>query len=111
MGIFNHVRQRETQASNPFSPWLGREGVNDCFTAFGGHQKVEGREGDKRPLGEGLSKEVDWRAGMWPRRRHARRGVGRTIGRPYAPTAGATSDDDDSPFTSRAVQVERAMPR
>lgn len=26
MGIFNHVRQRETQASNYFSPWLGREG-------------------------------------------------------------------------------------
>ena len=39
---------------------------------------------------------------MWPRRRHARRGVGRTIGRPYAPTAGATSDDDDSPFTRRS---------
>ena len=38
------------------------------------------------------------------------RAVGRTIGRPYAPTAGATSDDDDSPFTSRAVEVERAMP-
>lgn len=46
MGIFNHVRQRETQASNLFSPWLGREGVNDCFMAFGGHQKVEGQEGD-----------------------------------------------------------------
>ena len=37
-------------------------------------------------------------------------GVGRTIGRPYALTAGATSDDDDSPFTSRAVEIERAMP-
>lgn len=48
---------------------------------------------------------------MWPRRRHARRGVGRTVGRAYAPTAGATSDDDDSPLTSRAVEVERAMPR
>ena len=37
-------------------------------------------------------------------------GVGRTIGRPYAPTAGATSDDDDSLFASRAVKIERAMP-
>ena len=24
---------------------------------WGGHKKVEGREGDQRPLGEGLSKE------------------------------------------------------
>ena len=52
--------------------------MNDCFTALGRHQMVEGREGDQRPLEEGLSKEREarrgGRAGMWPRRWHATEG-------------------------------------
>ena len=39
--------------------WLGhvlrREGVHNCFTALG--WSPEGREGDQRPLGEGLQEK------------------------------------------------------
>ena len=38
-----------------------------------GRRRVEGREGDQRPLGEGLSRRREirqgGRAGMWPRQR------------------------------------------
>ena len=82
---------------------LRREGVNDCFTALGRHQMVEGREGDQRPLEEGLSKEREarrgGRAGMWPRRCTPQR-VGRKMWRPYAPT-GATGDDDENDLLVR----------
>ena len=68
---------------------------------WSGHQRVEGREGDQKPLGEGLSKEKarrGGRAGIWLRRQHATRrgggGVGRTMWWPYAPS-GEMSDDDD----------------
>ena len=50
---------------------------------WGGHQKVEGRKGDQKPLGEGLLKEREARpgrrAGMWPRQRHATGGIGWTM--------------------------------
>ena len=67
--------------------WLGnilrREGVNDCFAALGGHQKVKRRKEDQRPLGEGLSKEREAkqgvRAGMWPRQWHVTGGVGQKM--------------------------------
>ena len=49
---------------------------------WGGHQKVEGREGDLRPLEEGLSKE-----------REARRGGRARMWRPFSAT-GATGEDD-----------------
>ena len=56
--------------------WLGhvlrREGENDCFTAS--EWTPEGREGDQRPLGEGLLRGRETRqggrVGMQPRRRH-----------------------------------------
>ena len=51
-----------------------------CEVTESGHQRVEGREGDQKPLGEGLSKEKarrGGRAGIWLRRQHAtRRGGG-----------------------------------
>ena len=63
------------------------------------HQKVGGREGDQRPLGEGLRKKRETRpggrAGMWPRRRLATENVGRTMCWPYAPTGAVSHDDDD----------------
>ena len=74
-----------------------------CEVTESGHQRVEGREGDQKPLGEGLSKEKarrGGRAGIWLRRQHATRrgggggGVGRTMCWPYAPS-GEMSDDDD----------------
>ena len=65
---------------------------------LGTFQKVEGRGGDQRPLGEGLLKEREARrgrrAGMWPSWRRATGEVGRTMWWPYAPT-GATSDDNN----------------
>ena len=54
-------------------------GVNDCFTARDGHQKVEGRERDLGPLGEKrLRKKGTWlggRAEMQPRQRCKTDGV------------------------------------
>ena len=47
---------------------------------WGGHQRVEGREEDQKPLGEGLSKEREarqgGRAGIWPRQWHTTGGLG-----------------------------------
>ena len=60
---------------------------------------IVGREGDQRPIGEGLRKKREtWpggRAGMWPRRRLPTENVGRTMYRPYAPTGAVSHDDDD----------------
>ena len=63
--------------------WLGHSGERVLMTAsrhWDGHQKVEGREGDLRPLGERLlRKKGTWlyrRAGMQPRQRRATVSVG-----------------------------------
>lgn len=53
--------------------------LNEEEKYLGTFQKVEGRGGDQRPLGEGLLKEREARRTMWW---------------PYAPT-GATSDDNN----------------
>ena len=51
------------------------------FYSIGGHQKVEEREGDQRPLGDGRlrKRETRWggRAGigMWPKRWHGTESV------------------------------------
>ena len=66
---------------------------------WGGHQKNEGREGDKTPLGEGLLREretrQDGRVGK-PRRRHGIESVGHRTCQPYAPTGTHRLDDDDN---------------
>ena len=66
---------------------------------WGGHQNVEGREGDQRPVGEGLLKEEKgkpiWKSWIVAGAAAHNKGAGRTIWRPYAPT-GPTSDDDDN---------------
>ena len=45
-----------------------------------GRRRVEGREGDQRPLGEGLSRRRETkqggRDGMWPRQRRETESVG-----------------------------------
>ena len=57
--------------------------LNEEEKYLGTFQKVEGRGGDQRPLGEGLLKEREARrgerAGMWPSWRRATGEVGRTM--------------------------------
>ena len=60
---------------------------------WSGHQKVEGREGDQRPLRTTTTEKTETclggRAGMW-----SRWSVGQTIYWPYAPTGTVRYDDD-----------------
>ena len=55
-----------------------------------GRQRVEGREGDRRPLGEGLLRRRETkqggRAGMWPRQRCETEGIGQRASQPCSPT-------------------------
>ena len=70
---------------------------------WGGLQKDEGREGDQRPLGEGLLRGRETRhggrVGMYPRRRHGTESVGQRMCWPYAPTGVQRIDDDDDDTT------------
>ena len=62
---------------------LRRKCVNDFFAVLGGHQNVEGREGDQRPVGEGLLKEEKgkaiWKSWIVAGAAARNRGVGRTM--------------------------------
>ena len=77
---------------------LGHSGEK-VWTTFlrywGGHQNVEGREADQRPVGDELLKEEKGKSWIVAGAATRNRGVGRTMWRPYVPT-GPTSNDDDN---------------
>ena len=62
-------------------------------------RKVQGPEGDLRPLGGRLLRKKETRlvgrAGMQPRQRRKTYSVGLRARRPYAPTGAMRRDDDD----------------
>jgi len=68
-----------------------------------GRRRVKGREGDQRPLGEGLSRRREikqgGRVGMWPRQRREReRVLGKERDILMRLLAPKRNDDDDDLF-------------